>query len=121
MMDTQFADAVPDRLRIARATKGQTIQTRCDQASRPLVFQSHSPLSEDLSLLDLDSLDKIVVYELRHDKAVETPKTQTQDPNDETMARSARRQVAGHLQRQLPPQLLVDLRSRANRQLQLPG
>lgn len=100
-MDTQLADAVPDRLRIARVTKGQTIQTRCDQGSHPLVFQSHSPLPEDHCLFDLDSLNKNVVYELHHDKAVGTPKTQTQNPNDETMARSARRQVAGHPQRHL--------------------
>ncbi len=102
MMDPQFAYAVPDRLRIARVTKGQTIQTRCDQGSRPLVFQSHPPLPEDLCLFDLNSHDTIVVYELHYVKAVRTPKTRTQDPNDETMSRSARRQVAGHPQRQLP-------------------
>ena len=64
MMNPQLADAVPDRLRIARVTKGQTIQTRCDQGSRPLDFQSHSPLPEYLCLFDLDSHTKIVVYEL---------------------------------------------------------
>lgn len=54
MVDTQLADPLPDGFRIARKTKGETIQSGRDQDTRPLVLEPGSPLPEFLCLLELD-------------------------------------------------------------------
>lgn len=59
MVDTQFADSLPDGFRIARKTKGETIQSGRDQDTRSLVLEPGSPLPEFFCLLGLDHLSEL--------------------------------------------------------------
>lgn len=53
VMDTQFADALPNRLDVACVPLSQPIQSRSDHRSGAVILEPHAPLSECFGLLQL--------------------------------------------------------------------
>jgi hypothetical protein len=52
-VDTQFADALANRLGVAGIPLGQPIQSRSDNRTSPVILEPQAPLSKRLCLLQL--------------------------------------------------------------------
>jgi len=53
IVDTQFADALANRLGVAGIPLGQPIQSRSDNRTSPVILEPQAPLSKRLCLLQL--------------------------------------------------------------------
>jgi hypothetical protein len=53
VVDTQFADALANRLGVACVPLGQPIQSRSDNRTSPVILEPLAPLSKRLCLLKL--------------------------------------------------------------------
>jgi len=63
IVDTKLAYTLPDRFCIAGIAEGKTIETRCNDGARPLVFQVKPPPSKFLCLFQFLH-GSFVVYKL---------------------------------------------------------
>jgi hypothetical protein len=59
-VDTEFADALPDRLRIARVAIGKSGQAQGNRGAGALVLQPCAPFAERVGLLEFDHGPSVV-------------------------------------------------------------